>query len=302
MQIIQTIAEMRRASSRARDTTLFPMTAPLAHAQSGAHRPPQLALVPTMGALHDGHISLVRAARRAARSVAVSLFVNPTQFAPGEDLARYPRTWAEDVELLEREKVDLLFAPPPEEMYPTGSAGTFIEVPGISDRLDGASRPGHFRGVATVVAKLFSIVQPQLAFFGQKDAAQLAVLRAMTVDLDLPVEIRACPIIRSPDGLALSSRNRYLSAEERQIALAVPRSLDQVTRLIKAGTTDAATLREALVRSLAGAPALRLDYAEIVDPDTLLPVPVVHPRALVAVAVWVGTTRLIDNLLVEGKP
>jgi pantoate--beta-alanine ligase len=298
MQILHTVAEMRRAVARVRDTTLgAPFIAALPHAMGGATTAPNLGLVPTMGALHEGHLSLVRTARRSCRSVAVSIFVNPTQFAAGEDLDRYPRTFDADCALLEREGVDLVFAPTAEEMYPPGGSGTFIEVPGLSERLDGATRPGHFRGVATVVAKLFHIVAPDLAFFGQKDAAQVAVLQAMVRDLNLPVGLRICPTVRDADGLALSSRNRFLSPAERRSALALPQALHRAESLIAAGNHAAEPLRAAMLEILNKAPGLRLDYAEIVDPDTLQPVSLVHPRALIAVAAWVGTTRLIDNVL-----
>jgi len=262
-----------------------------------AQLPPSLALVPTMGALHEGHLSLIRAARRDSSSVAVSIFVNPTQFAPGEDLARYPRTFEADCELLKREGVDLLFAPSPEEMYPSRTPSTFVEVPGVSDRLDGVSRPGHFRGVATVVAKLFHIVQPQTAYFGQKDAAQVAVLRAMVRDLNLPVDLRVCPTVRDADGLALSSRNRFLSASERTSALAISRALRHGQSLVEAGANTKVVL-PVMRDILDNTPGLRLDYLEIVHPDTLLPNPSARPPALIAVAAWVGTTRLIDNALV----
>ena len=262
-----------------------------------AQLPPTLALVPTMGALHEGHLSLIRAARRDSASVAVSIFVNPTQFAPGEDLARYPRTFEADCELLQREGVDLLFAPSPEEMYPSGGPATYVEVPGVSDRLDGVSRPGHFRGVATVVAKLFHIVQPQAAYFGQKDAAQVAVLRAMVRDLNLPVDLRVCPTVRDADGLALSSRNRFLSAPERTSALAISRALRHGQSLVEAGANTKVVL-PVMRDILDNTPGLRLDYLEIVHPDTLLPNPSARPPALIAVAAWVGTTRLIDNALV----
>ena len=257
-----------------------------------------LGLVPTMGALHEGHLSLVRAARSNCKTVAVSIFVNPTQFAPGEDLDRYPRTLAEDRAMLEAEGVDILFAPSPDEIYPAGGAGTFVEVPGVGDRLDGASRPGHFRGVATVVAKLFNIVQPQRAYFGQKDAAQVAVLRAMVRDLNLPVRLCVCPTVRDADGLALSSRNRFLTPEQRRAALALPRALAQAKTLINASICSREPLRKAMLAELH---ELRVDYAEVVHPDTLEPV--VNPcTALIAVAAWVGDVRLIDNMLAELGP
>ena len=257
-----------------------------------------LGLVPTMGALHAGHESLVRAARERCAGVVVSLFVNPTQFAAGEDLGRYPRTFAEDCAMLEREGVDVLFAPEAGEMYPAGfssqGAATFVEVAGIGDRLDGASRPGHFRGVATVVAKLFGIVGPDVAFFGQKDAAQVAVLRAMVRDLNMAVELVVCPTVREADGLALSSRNRYLSAAERGEALALSRGLRGAVRAWEAGEMRASELERVLRRELA---ELRLDYAAVVDAGTLEPVQEARAGALVAVAAWVGGTRLIDNVV-----
>jgi len=250
-----------------------------------------------MGALHEGHLSLVRAAKASCDAVAVSIFVNPTQFGPNEDFALYPRTFDADCALLAAEGVDVVFAPAPEEIYRPGAA-TFVEVEGLSQRLDGASRPGHFRGVATVVAKLFIAAEPDRAFFGQKDAAQIAVLRRMVADLDLPVELVACPIVREPDGLAISSRNVYLSPERRTIALALSRSLRVVQAEINHGEANSATLRAAVVDALESEPGLKIDYVEVVSPDTLEPVASIAPRALVAVAAWVGETRLIDNLIV----
>ena len=255
-------------------------------------------LVPTMGALHLGHVSLVRAARERCGAVAASIFVNPTQFGPGEDFAKYPRTWEADLALLEAEGVDVVFAPLPEEIYRAGAA-TFVEVLGLSDRLDGQSRPGHFRGVATVVAKLLIAAEPDRAFFGQKDAAQVAVLRRMVTDLGLPVELVVCPIVREADGLAMSSRNRYLSAEERQHALVLKRALDAVKEKTLEGEWDAVGLVE-LVRSLiSGEAGVRVDYVEAVNWTTLEPVDIVKPGDLFAVAAWVGTTRLIDNWIVS---
>jgi pantoate--beta-alanine ligase len=257
----------------------------------------RLGLVPTMGALHEGHLSLVRAAKARCDLVAVSLFVNPTQFAPHEDLAKYPRTFEADCALLQEAEVDLLFAPTPEDMYPQGTTQTWVDVPEIGSRLDGRSRPGHFRGVTTVVSKLFHVVGPDMAFFGQKDAAQVAVLRAMVSDLDFPVELLVCPTVREPDGLAMSSRNRYLSADERARALVLSRALRRVQALAAGGTYDVSKLQEALQSELSSTPAVRVDYAEIVDPDTLLPVADMRRGALIAVAAWLGATRLIDNVL-----
>ena len=253
-------------------------------------------LVPTMGALHDGHLSLVRAARAACDAVAVSIFVNPTQFGPNEDFALYPRTFEADCALLADTGVDVVFAPAPVEMYPAGSA-TFVDVEGLSGRLDGASRPGHFRGVATVVARLFIAAEPDRAFFGQKDAAQVAVLRRMTADLGLPVEVVVCPIVREADGLAMSSRNRYLSAEERGQALALSRALEAAQALYGGGERRAAKLVEAARRVFAGEPEVRVDYIAAVDWATLEPVELAGPGTLFAVAAYVGNTRLIDNCI-----
>jgi len=255
-----------------------------------------LALVPTMGALHEGHLSLVRAARTARGAVAVSIFVNPTQFGPSEDLAKYPRSFERDCKMLEREGVEFVFAPSVEEMYPAGAV-TWVTVEELSRKLDGGSRPGHFRGVTTVVAKLFHIVEPDNAFFGQKDAAQVAIIRRMVRDLNLPVEIVVCPIVREADGLAMSSRNAYLSAEERKRALVLHRSLERVKQLVESGERDAARLVAAGREEFAQEKALRLDYFEVVDPDTLDPVADLSSGGLVAVAAYVGGTRLIDNVL-----
>jgi pantoate--beta-alanine ligase len=267
----------------------------------------RLGFVPTMGALHAGHISLVRAARASCDVVAASIFVNPAQFGPGEDLAKYPRTFERDCEMLEREGVELLFAPSVEEMYETSADRsvrpilTWVTVEGLSDRLDGRSRPGHFRGVTTVVAKLFHIVEPDAAFLGQKDAAQVAIVRRMVRDLNLPVEIVACPIVREADGLAMSSRNAYLNPEERKCALVLHRSLMRVQRLVDDGERDAGRLISAGRKEFSGEGNVRLDYFEIVNPDTLHPVEGISDGALVAVAAVVGSTRLIDNLVIE-KP
>ena len=256
----------------------------------------RLGLVPTMGALHEGHLSLVRAAKSQCDAVAVSIFVNPTQFGPNEDFAKYPRTFDRDRDLLRQEGVDVLFAPSTEEMYPAGAC-TWVTVEGMSDRLCGRSRPGHFRGVTTVVAKLFHIVEPDLAFFGQKDAAQAAIIRRMVRDLNLPVEIVVCPIVREPSGLAMSSRNAYLTTEQRQSALVLYGSLKEIERRFQSGERNAAKLIAAGNEIVAAEPSVRLDYLEIVDPDTLEPLPTLNRTALVAIAAFVGTTRLIDNVL-----
>jgi pantoate--beta-alanine ligase len=255
-----------------------------------------LGLVPTMGALHAGHRSLLRRARQECDVVAASIFVNPLQFAPTEDLARYPRTFEADCRMLEDEGVDLLFAPTPAEMYPGGNV-TLIHVSGIEDRLDGASRPGHFTGVATVVAKLFHIIAPTHAYFGQKDAAQIAVLRQMVRDLNFDLELIACPTVRDADGLALSSRNAYLSPEERARALVLSRTLQYITSRIVGGTRDSVTLFAEAHTQLSSERDVALDYLAIVDPDTLLPVASASSGSLIAIAAKVGSTRLIDNLL-----
>jgi len=268
------------------------------HAASGALRRAgkRLGFVPTMGALHEGHLSLVRAAQFSSDAVAASIFVNPTQFGPNEDLAKYPRSFERDCELLQREGVKLLFAPSVEEMYPAGGV-TWVTVEGLSDKLDGRSRPGHFRGVTTVVAKLFHIVEPDASFFGQKDAAQVAIIRRMVRDLHLPLEIVTCPIVREADGLAMSSRNAYLDPEQRKRALALHHSLVRVQRLADAGEREAGKLAAAGREEFAKERSVRLDYFEIVDPDKLDPVEDISAGALVAVAAYVGSTRLIDNIV-----
>ncbi len=258
-------------------------------------------LVPTMGALHEGHLSLVRAAKAQCDWVVVSIFVNPLQFAPSEDLAKYPRDFDRDRDLLEREGVDLIFAPSVEEMYPAGAV-TYVTVEGLSDKLCGRSRPGHFRGVTTVVAKLFHIVAPGRAFFGQKDAAQSTIIRRMVRDLNMPVEIVVCPIVREPDGLAMSSRNAYLDASQRKAALVLHRSLTAVQERFDQGERKVLALVEAGKQTFVREPSVRLDYFEIVDPETLDPVIDLSRGALVAVAAFVGKARLIDNILLQTKP
>jgi pantoate--beta-alanine ligase len=278
MKICETVVDMRAACRAARD---------------GGER---LGFVPTMGALHEGHLSLVRAAKAACDVVAASIFVNPTQFGVGEDLAKYPRTFDRDLELLEAEGVTLLFAPPVEEMYPAGGV-TWITVEGLSDRLDGRSRPGHFRGVATVVAKLFHIVEPEVAFFGQKDAAQVAIIRRMVRDLNFSVEVVACPIVREADGLAMSSRNAYLDPQERKKALVLYRSLMRVRKMWDAGEHCGEKLMAAGREEISGEESVRLDYFEIVDPENLQAVEKAVSGMLVAAAAFVGATRIIDNIL-----
>ena len=267
--------------------------------RSYRHRKQRLGFVPTMGALHEGHLSLVRAAKAQCDVVAASIFVNPTQFGPQEDFSRYPRTFDHDRELLEREGVNALFAPAVEEMYPAGAV-TYVTVEGLSDKLCGSSRPGHFRGVTTVVSKLFNIVEPDVAFFGQKDAAQVAIIRRMVRDLDIPVEIAVCPIVREADGLALSSRNAYLGPQERKDALVLSRSLLEVQHAVESGETNRDKLIAIGRKAFSLVPSVRLDYFEVVDPDNLESVETIEGRALIAVAAFVGTTRLIDNLPIVG--
>jgi pantoate--beta-alanine ligase len=285
MKICATISEARAACREARA------------------RRQRLGLVPTMGALHEGHLSLVRGAKAQCDAVAVSIFVNPTQFGPTEDLSKYPRQFDRDCQLLEREGVEILFAPPVEEIYPNSNDQvTWVVVEGLSEKLDGRSRPGHFRGVTTVVSKLFHIIEPEAAFFGQKDAVQLAVIRRMVRDLNFPVEIVACPIVREADGLAMSSRNAYLNPEERGRALVLQRSLQRAQQEFQAGERIAAKLISGGKDVFAREPQVRLDYFEIVDPDTLDPVERISQTTLVAVAAHVGSTRLIDNLVLNPEP
>jgi pantoate--beta-alanine ligase len=254
-------------------------------------------LVPTMGYLHDGHLELVRHARVANETVAVSVFVNPTQFGPDEDVLTYPRDVERDQVLLEEVGCDLLFYPAVEEVYPPGGVDIHV-VPGrIAAVLEGASRPGHFRGVATVVAKLFNIVQPERAYFGQKDGQQLAVIRRMVRDLDFPVEIVAVPTVREPDGLAMSSRNTYLSLRERSAATVLYRALTRVRELHLEGEQDAEVLRAAMFDVLASEPLAVADYVSVADPETLEERALVDSDAMASLAVRIGRTRLIDNVL-----
>ncbi len=251
--------------------------------------------VPTMGYLHEGHLSLVRESKTRADVTVVSIFVNPAQFGPNEDLAKYPRDLAKDAAYLERAGVDVLYHPPAAEVYPPGYR-TYVEVEGLQDKLCGRSRPGHFRGVATVVLKLFETVGPDLAFFGAKDAQQVLIIERMARDLDLGVEVVTCPLVREPDGLALSSRNAYLSPEERQAALALSIGLRWAERAVAAGERDPAKVVAGIRAVLEAEPLARIDYVEAVDPGTLEPVAEMRGPVLVAVAAFVGSTRLIDNV------
>jgi pantoate--beta-alanine ligase len=248
-----------------------------------------------MGALHAGHERLIQTARAECETVAVSIFVNPTQFGPSEDYSRYPRPLDDDLEICERNGVDVVFAPTVEEMYPSPQL-TFVQVGRLAEHLCGKFRPGHFRGVATVVLKLLNIVEPQRAYFGEKDLQQLMIVRRMVSDLNLPVRIVGVPIVREGDGLALSSRNKYLSPEERKAAPALNRALEAAAVSIRAGEKDVSKIQKAAHAMLASSPLIRLEYFEVVDPAELQPVHVITGPVRVALAAWIGTTRLIDNV------
>lgn len=255
-------------------------------------------LVPTMGYLHEGHKSLIDAARKENDRVVVSIFVNPMQFGPNEDLESYPRDLEKDAGLCEKSGVDLIFHPQPEEMYAPGFC-TYVDMNGLTTQLCGKSRPTHFRGVQTVVLKLFHIVTPDRAYFGQKDAQQLAVIRRMVRDLDVGVMIIGCPIIREADGLAKSSRNTYLNEQERQAALVLNRSLQAGKALIEAGETNAQVIRQEIISEIEKEPMARIDYVDVVDFDTITPIDTIQGTVLTAIAVFIGKTRLIDNFIVE---
>ena len=257
-----------------------------------------IGFIPTMGYLHEGHLSLVRESKKRCGATVVSIFVNPAQFGPGEDFQRYPRDVEKDSAKLEREGADALFVPAAAEIYPPGYK-TYVEVDDLQDRLCGRTRPGHFRGVATVVLKLFNIVRPDIAFFGAKDAQQAVIVRKMARDLDLEVEISVCPIVREPDGLAMSSRNAYLSPDERKAALVLSRSLAEAERLIREGERDAGRIAGRLKGMIAGEPLARLDYAEIVAAESLGPLDVIRGDVLILLAVFIGRTRLIDNVRIR---
>jgi pantoate--beta-alanine ligase len=262
---------------------------------------PPVGFVPTMGYLHEGHLSLVRRARAENRSVVVSIFVNPTQFGPHEDLQRYPRDLHRDLALLETTQVDAVFAPEVDEMYPAG-ASTVVEVEPLSGILEGASRPGHFRGVATVVCKLFHVTDPDRAYFGEKDYQQLQVIQHMVHDLRMPIEVVGCPTVREPDGIAMSSRNVYLSPPERQAAAALSRGLSQAERLFKDGVWEVSRLQAEVQHVLDQEPLIRTDYVAAVHPHTLQPVvSLTAEGAVICLAVWVGHTRLIDNIRLGGR-
>ena len=280
MEIVRTVSWMKQIGRAAR------------------HEDRILGFVPTMGALHKGHASLIQAAKAECAPVVVSIFVNPKQFGPTEDFQKYPRTLESDRALLESLGVDYLFAPPAEEIY-QHSFRTVVNVEGLGNRLEGRSRPGHFQGVATVVLKLFEIVQPRFAYFGRKDAQQCRVVQQMAADLNLDTEIVVSPIVREPDGLALSSRNAYLSPDDRRAATALFHSLEAVKAEIGTGQRDAAHLIATARHLLDSEPGLKTDYVEIVDAESLEPVTVLRKRSLVLIAAHVGKTRLIDNALIE---
>jgi len=276
------------------EATIAGCRARIAEARASGRR---IGFVPTMGALHDGHVRLMEVSRQECDFLVVSIFVNPTQFGPTEDYDAYPRSPEADHHRCSEAGVDLIFEPTVAAIYPEGGAGTFVEVPGLSQVLEGASRPTHFRGVTTVVTKLFGIVAPDIAAFGTKDYQQLVILQRMVEDLNMPVEIRPVPTVREPDGLAMSSRNRYLSDEERRAALVLSRALDEAARRVEAGERSADRVRQELAARIQSERLARLDYAEVSDARTLEPLASLGPgRAAIAlVAAWVGPARLIDN-------
>ena len=278
MKVVTTVAEMRELRSQLAGSVGF---------------------VPTMGYLHEGHLELVRRARAENQTLVASIFVNPTQFGPSEDFASYPRDPERDLALLEKEGVDLVFMPSAEEIYPQGFS-SWVEVEKVTERLEAAFRPGHFRGVATVVAKLFNIVQPTRAYFGEKDAQQLIVTRKMVSDLNMNLEVVAVPTVREPDGLALSSRNAYLNPEERQAALVLWKALSLAKELWDKGEKSAARLRQEMTSLIESEPLARIDYVSVADPDTLDELEEIDRPALVSMAVWIGKTRLIDNVTLGG--
>jgi pantoate--beta-alanine ligase len=283
-RVVTTVAELRALTDDARA------------------RAATVGLVPTMGFLHEGHRSLMRAARAECGFVVVTIFVNPLQFGPTEDLDRYPRDLDGDLASCSAEGVDVVFAPMAAEMYPHGAPATTVHVAGLTERLCGAHRPGHFDGVTTVVAKLFAIAGPCRAYFGRKDAQQLAVVSRMATDLNLPVTVVGCPLVREPDGLALSSRNAYLSAEERAVAPTLHRALDAAAAAVAAGERDAARLVAQVRATIAAEPAFEVEYVECVDPDSLAPVSTLTGPALLALAARLGATRLIDNVVLTPEP
>ncbi|MGJ8455473.1 pantoate--beta-alanine ligase [Pseudothermotoga sp. U03pept] len=277
MQVIKTVSEMKNLAEELR-------------------KEKSIGFVPTMGYLHQGHLSLVKRSKSENDVTVVSIFVNPTQFGPNEDYTSYPRDLKRDLSMLEKENVDFVFAPEVEEMYPKDYS-TYINEERLSRYLCGKSRPGHFRGVCTVVAKLFNIVKPHRAYFGQKDAQQFRVIRRMVRDLNIDVEVVECPIVREPDGLAMSSRNVYLSFEERAQAVALSKSLKLAENLYNSGERSASRITEKITEYLSSFEKLKIDYVEVVDEETLEPIEKIQRKAIVALAVWVGKARLIDNTI-----
>jgi pantoate--beta-alanine ligase len=278
MRVISTVAEFKETRHRLTGTVGF---------------------VPTMGYLHEGHLFLARRAKAENNVSVVSIFVNPTQFGPKEDFARYPRDPDRDLALLEEERTDLVLMPPVEEMYPPGTS-TWVDVEEVTNRLEGAARPGHFRGVATVVAKLFNIVEPTRAYFGQKDAQQVVVIRKMVTDLNMNLEVVTVPTQREPDGLAMSSRNVYLNPEERQATVVLWKSMNLAQKLWQKGERDAGKMRNEMVALIKNEPLARIEYVSIADPHTLEELPQIKGPALISMAVYFGKTRLIDNMTLGG--
>ena len=276
---------------------LFTTVRQMVQAREAAPRP--LGLVPTMGYLHAGHLALVKRAREESTTVVVSIFVNPAQFGPGEDLATYPRDMERDLALLEQERADMVFAPSVEEIYPTGYS-TYVDLEGMTSRLEGEQRPEHFRGVATVVTKLFTIVRPDRSYFGQKDGQQLVVVRRLAQDLNLCTEVVAVPTVREPDGLALSSRNAYLSEQERKAAPVLSRALRRVEELWRSGERDGEALRREMRGMVQAEPLAELDYVSVADVVTLEELGTVDRRAMASLAVRIGRARLIDNVQLGG--
>jgi pantoate--beta-alanine ligase len=282
MKVIKKIDKMRRAVSGIKSRGM------------------SIGFVPTMGYLHEGHLSLVRESIRKADVTVVSIFVNPAQFGPREDFKEYPRDLNRDSEVLEKERIDYLFVPEADEMYPQGYK-TYVEVCDLQDKLCGRSRPGHFRGVCTVVLKLFNIINPDVSFFGQKDYQQAIILKRMVKELNLRVKIEALPIIREEDGLALSSRNNYLTQEERKAALVLSKSLKEAQSMMEKGQRDSAAIIKGMKEIVGGEPLVKIDYVEIVDMNELNPVPRIEKEALAALAVFIGKVRLIDNAILRIK-
>lgn len=290
--MVEAIAEVAALRRKVAELRKVAESREVAESRKGGAR---VGFVPTMGALHRGHAELLRVARSQADVLVASIFVNPLQFDRKDDLDRYPRTWEADLAICEEQGVDLVFAPTVQDLYPQEQL-TFVDAPVLTQYLCGAFRPGHFRGVATVVLKLFNAVQPDFACFGEKDAQQLAVIRRMVADLNLPVEVVPVPTVREEDGLALSSRNKLLSAEDRLVAPRFAEALRAVIATVQAGEHDVARAKQAAYQSLAATPQMQVEYLELVDADTMTPVETIGDEGLLAAAVWLGGVRLIDNM------